>query len=148
MMPNLINLESVGKAYGPTLVLDDVSLGVASGHRIGIVGRNGGGKSTLLSILAGDEPADTGRVTRTGGVAVGRLAQRDALDPAASVLVAVVGSRAEHEWAADARVRGVLAGLLDGIARDASVGQLSGGERRRVALAALLVADPDVLLLD
>jgi ATP-binding cassette subfamily F protein uup len=147
-MPNLINLESVSKAFGPTRVLDDVSLGVATGDRIGVVGRNGGGKSTLLSILAGDESADSGRVTRTGGIEVGRLAQRDVLDPSATVITAVVGHRVEHEWAADARIRSVMAGLLDGLDHAATVGTLSGGELRRVALAALIVADPEVLLLD
>jgi ABC transport system ATP-binding/permease protein len=147
-MANLINLESVGKAYGPTLVLESVSLGVGDGDRIGVVGRNGGGKSTLLAILAGEEPADSGRVTRTGGIEVARLSQHDALPPEATVIDAVIGDRVEHEWAADARVRGVLDGLLVGVAPDASLGVLSGGERRRVALAALLVADPDALLLD
>jgi ATP-binding cassette subfamily F protein uup len=147
-MANLINLESVGKAFGPTVVLDGVSLGVADGDRIGVVGRNGGGKSTLLAVLAGDEPVDAGRVTRTGGVAVARLSQHDALDVSLTVVDAVVGGRVVHEWASDPRIRGVLDGLLAGIAHDATVGRLSGGERRRVALAALLVADPEVLLLD
>jgi ATP-binding cassette subfamily F protein uup len=147
-MANLINLESVGKAFGPTVVLESVSLGVADGDRIGVVGRNGGGKSTLLSILAGDEPVDSGRVTRTGGTEVGRLTQHDTLPPDVRVIDAVVGHRVEHEWASDARVRGVLEGLLVGVAPEAVVRVLSGGERRRVALAALLVADPDVLLLD
>jgi ATP-binding cassette subfamily F protein uup len=147
-MPNLINLEAVTKAYGPRLVLDGISLGVAEGERIGVVGRNGGGKSTLLSLLAGHESADSGRVTQTGGIAVARLAQHDALDPAGNVMHAVVGDRVEHEWASDPRIRGVLDGLLADVSRDGIVGNLSGGERRRVALAALLVADPDVLLLD
>jgi ATP-binding cassette subfamily F protein uup len=147
-MANLINLEAVGKAYGPTVVLDSISLGIADRDRIGVVGRNGGGKSTLLAILAGDAPADSGRVTRAGGTVVERLAQHDELDPATTVIDAVVAKRAEHEWAADARIRTVLDGLLAGIASDAAVGDLSGGERRRVALAALLVEDPDVLLLD
>jgi ABC transport system ATP-binding/permease protein len=147
-MANLLNVESVSKAYGPTLVFDSVSLGVADRDRIGVVGRNGGGKSTLLAILAGVEPPDSGRVTQTGGIEVGRLSQHDSLDPKVTVMGAVVGDRVEHEWAADARVRGVLEGLLVGIASEASIGVLSGGERRRVALAALLVADPDVLLLD
>jgi ATP-binding cassette subfamily F protein uup len=147
-MANLINLEAVTKAYGPTLVLERVSLGVGDGERIGVVGRNGGGKTTLLAILAGEEVPDEGRATRTSDARIGRLSQHDSLDPAKSVLVSVVGEQAEHEWATDARIRGVFSGLLAGLNRDASVGDLSGGERRRVALAALLVADPEVLLLD
>jgi ATP-binding cassette subfamily F protein uup len=148
MAVNLVNLESVRKAHGTTVVLDDVSLGVADGERIGVVGRNGGGKSTLLAVVAGVEPVDTGRVTRTGGLTVGRLAQHDELMPDATVGQAVVGSGPEHVWAGDARVRAVLDGLLADVSADAVVGTLSGGERRRVALAALLVADPDLLLLD
>ena len=148
MAANLVNVESVRKAHGTTVVLDDVSLGVAAGERIGVVGRNGGGKSTLLAVLAGVEPVDAGRVTRTGGLTVGRLAQHDELPPDATVRRAVVGTGPEHVWARDARVRAVLDGLLADLSGDAVVGTLSGGERRRVALAALLVADPDLLLLD
>ena len=145
---NLVNLEAVGKAHGTTVVLRDVSLGVAEGERIGVVGRNGGGKSTLLRILARDEDIDTGRVTHAGGLVVGRLGQHDSLPPDATVLRCVVGDLPEHEWAGDARVRAVLAGLLTGIDAEALVRTLSGGERRRVALAAFLVADPALLLLD
>jgi ATP-binding cassette subfamily F protein uup len=147
-MANLVNLESVAKAHGTTQVLDGVSLGVADGERIGVVGRNGGGKSTLLAVMALDEPVDSGRVTHVGGLQVGRLAQHDRLVPGSTVLTAVVGESSEHEWASDPRVRAVLGGLLADVSRDAIVDVLSGGERRRVALAALLVADPTLLLLD
>ena len=148
MAVNLVNLENVRKAHGTTVVLDDVSLGVADGDRIGVVGRNGSGKSTLLRVLAGVEVVDAGRVTQTGGLSVGRLAQRDDLDDDATVLAAITGDRAEHEWAGDARIRTVLDGLVRDLAGDAQVGRLSGGERRRVALASLLVSDPTLLLLD
>ena len=148
MAVNLVNLENVRKAHGTTVVLDDVSLGVADGDRIGVVGRNGSGKSTLLRVLAATEAVDSGRVTHTGGLSVGRLAQHDDLPESSTVLSAITGDRAEHEWAGDARVRAVLDGLVRDLDADAVVGRLSGGERRRVALAALLVADPTLLLLD
>ena len=151
---NLVNLERARLALGTRTLLDGVSLGVAAGERIGVVGRNGGGKSTLLRVLAGLQAVDDGRATQVGGLTVGMLAQDDTLDPAATVRHCVVGDRADHEWAGDARARDVVVGLLGGLdARDvggldALVGPMSGGERRRVALARLLVDDPDLLLLD
>ncbi|NDL58457.1 ABC-F family ATP-binding cassette domain-containing protein [Phytoactinopolyspora mesophila] len=145
---NLINLESVSLAYGTRRVFDAVSLGVAERERIGIVGRNGGGKSTLLRLLAGAEEPDSGRVTHTGGLRVGHLGQHDDLDPAATVRQSVVGGLEDHEWASDARIRDVLAHLLPQIPMDEVVGPLSGGERRRIALAKLLIGDTGLLLLD
>lgn len=145
---NLINLELVSLAYGTRQIFDAVSLGVASGQRIGVVGRNGSGKSTLLRILAGLEDVDSGRVTHTGGLRVSRLGQGDELDAEATVGQSVVGDRALYEWAGEARIRDVLAHLLPTLSMDAPVGPLSGGERRRVALARLLIGDDELLLLD
>ena len=153
-MANLVALENATVVYGTTAVLDAVSTGIGTAQRIGVVGRNGGGKSTLLRVLAGEQPVDSGRVTRAGGTTVGLLSQVDTLDPAWTVRTAVVGDLPEHVWAGDARIRDVLTGLLGGVGApsvgglDAVVGPLSGGERRRLALARLLVADPDLLLLD
>nr|WP_277926890.1 ABC-F family ATP-binding cassette domain-containing protein [Adlercreutzia sp. JBNU-10] len=129
-------------------VFEGVSLGVDEGARIGVVGRNGDGKSTLLRLLAGMVEPDEGRVIRTRGVSVGVLGQADALDGADTVGRAVVGDAPEYEWAADARVRDIIAGLLADVPWDARVGTLSGGQRRRVDLARLLVGDWDVLMLD
>ena len=150
----LVSAEKVTVVHGVDHVLDAVTAGVLGGQRIGVVGRNGGGKSTLLRVLAGTQEPDDGRITRVGGLTVGLLAQEDRLDPAATVRRALAGDRPEHEWAGEARVRDILDGLLGGVTAaavgglDALVGPLSGGERRRLALAALLVADPDLLLLD
>lgn len=148
MAVNLVNLESVTVAYGTRQVLRDVSLGVAAGDRIGVVGRNGGGKTTLLRVLARDAQPDAGRATHTGGLRVGRLGQYDELDGSLTVRAAVLGDRPEHEWAGDARIREVVSALLHTVRLDAPIGPLSGGERRRVALAQLLVRDDDLLLLD
>jgi ATP-binding cassette subfamily F protein uup len=147
---NLVNLEQVAKAYGRAPVLAGVSLGVAAGERIGVVGRNGGGKSTLLRVLSGVEPPDDGRVSRTAGVQLGVLTQVDAAQPG-TVRDRVLGQRAEHTWAADATTRRVLRELLggtDAAALDRPLDRLSGGERRRAELAALLLQDLDLLVLD
>ena len=148
---NLINVESVTKAYGHRPLLDKVSLGVGEADRIGIVGRNGAGKSTLLRVLAQTEKVDDGRVSMGNDVRLGFLRQRDDFPPDLTVLEAVVGDRPTHEWAVDPNVREVLEGLLGGfdeglLAR--TLGTMSGGERRRVDLARLLITDLDVLLLD
>ena len=153
-MANLVSVERASVALGIAQVLDAVSLGVGGGDRIGVVGRNGGGKTTLLRVLAGDLPVDSGRVARLGSLTAGMLTQDDELDPLATVRTTVLGELPEHVWASDPRVRDVLAGLLGGTdapavgGLSAPVGPLSGGERRRVALAALLVASPTLLLLD
>jgi len=147
-MAHLLGAESLRLEYPTRVVFDGVTVGVNEGDRIGIVGRNGDGKSTLLRLLAGSQEPDAGRVTRRGGVTVGVLSQADELDPALAVGEAIVGDRPEHEWAGDARVRDVIAGLADDIAWGARVGTLSGGQRRRVALAALLTREWDILALD
>ena len=170
-MANLISLEKATKAYAHRHLLDGVSLGVSAGDRIGVVGRNGAGKSTLLGLLAGRVAPDTGRVAMAAGLRLGYLPQGDQLagtvgeivfgpmggpmgDPAGGL--AVPGSALEPAgpdiprapWEADPRARAIMAELLPGIGVEAQAGRLSGGERRRVALAALLVAERDVLFLD
>jgi ATP-binding cassette subfamily F protein uup len=145
---NLINAEGLGKAYGPVPLLDDVSLGVSAGDRIGVVGRNGGGKTTLVSVLAGRVDYDSGRVTHARDLRLGYLGQRDELPRDATVRSVVFKDRAEHDWAGDPRAREILGGLLPGVPLDAPIVGMSGGERRRVALADLLVPQTDVLVLD
>src|SRR5690625_428095 len=133
-MSHLLGAEALRLEFPTTVVFDGVSLGVDEGDRIGIVGRNGDGKSSLMRMLAGLQEPDSGRVTVRGGVTIGTLDQRDTLDPAHTVAHAVVGDAPEHEWAGDAKVRDVLGGLLADVPWDAVVGELSGGQRRRVAL--------------
>ena len=119
---------------------------MAEGDRIGVVGRNGAGKSTLLAVLAGAEQVDSGRVTRSRGLRTGALAQRSELT--GTVASVVVGDLPEHAWAANPQTRSILGALLAGIALDAPADRLSGGESRRVALAAVLTGEHDLLLLD
>ena len=143
---NLVNLEAASKAYGQRALLDRVSLGVAAGDRIGVVGRNGAGKTTLLAALAGLAGLDSGRATRARDARIGYLPQSEQLS--GGVRDIVFGSVPEHVWAADARSRGVISTLLSGIDPASDAEQLSGGERRRTALAALLWGRHDLLLLD
>jgi ABC transport system ATP-binding/permease protein len=143
---NLVNLERASKAYHEHVLLDRVSLGVSAGQRIGVAGRNGTGKSTLLAALAGRADLDSGRATRAGDVTIGFLPQAEQLTGTVGEIV--FGTADAHEWAADVRSRSVVAALLGGIDADADVARLSGGERRRTALAALLRASYDLLLLD
>jgi ABC transport system ATP-binding/permease protein len=142
----LVTLEAARKAYGPRVLLDGVSLGVAAGDRIGVVGRNGAGKTTLLEALAGRADLDSGRATRARDLTLGYLPQAEVLS--GTVRELVFGALPEHEWAADARGRAVLSALLSGIDLQAPAERMSGGERRRVALAALLRRTHDLLLLD
>ncbi len=148
---NLLNLESVSKAFDARALLDGISLGVNAADRIGIVGRNGGGKSTLLKVMAGIEPADSGRISKSGSVTIGILSQTDESDENSLVRDVVLGDSKVHEWAGDAKVREVLTGLFGGFSEellDRKISYLSGGERRRVNLAKLLISDFDLILLD
>ena len=147
-MAHLLGGEGLGLKYPTQVVFDGVTVGVNDGDRIGIVGRNGDGKSSLLGMLTGRVKPDSGRVTRRGGLRVAALEQADTLDPVDSVGATLVGDRPEHEWAGDARVRDVVAGLVADLDWHAAVGTLSGGQRRRVQLAALLIGDWDVIALD
>ena len=147
-MAFLLGCEKVSVEFPTKTVFEGLSLGVDEGARIGIVGQNGDGKSTLLRVLSGDVEVDDGRVIRTRGVSVGVLGQSDDLRDADTVERAVVGDVPEYEWAGDPRVRAIIAGLLEDVDWNATVGTLSGGQRRRVDLARLLIGDWDVLMLD
>src|SRR4051794_12498795 len=145
---NLLNLERVSKSYGVRPLLTEVSLGIGAGQRIGVVGRNGDGKTTLLDVMTGVEAPDAGRVSRQRGLLVGYLRQEDELDDAHTVREAVLGGLSDHEWAADPRTREVVEVLLAGVTLDRAVGGLSGGERRRCSLASLLLGSHELVVLD
>ena len=150
-MVNLINLENVDKSFGLKTLLHKVSLGVQSGDRIGVVGINGGGKTTLIEVLTGVEQPDAGRVSHNSSLRMAVVTQRMQLtgtDTIADVVVAPLGLET-YEWASNARVREVLHGLgIERLGLDTPVGQLSGGEQRRVNLAAALVRELDLVVLD
>jgi ATPase subunit of ABC transporter with duplicated ATPase domains len=145
---HLLGAESLHLEYPTRVIFDRVTIGLDEGDRIGVVGRNGDGKSTLLRLLSGRIEPDSGRVTRRNGVTLGMLDQADILPDDLVVKDAIVGDKDEYEWAGDARIRDVIDGLLLDVPWEATIGQLSGGQRRRVALAKLLVGDWDVVFLD
>jgi ATPase subunit of ABC transporter with duplicated ATPase domains len=146
-MANLVNVERASVGYGTRTLLNAVSLGIDEGDAVGVVGRNGDGKTTLLQVLTGTRSPDSGRVTHTSGLSVGYLRQSDEFG-GATVRDVIVGGRADHVWAAEPGTRDVVSHLLSGVDLDSEVGRLSGGERRRVALATELIAGHDVLVLD
>lgn len=145
---NLVNVEAVSLSYGVRPLLDDVSLGVGDRDRVGIVGRNGAGKTTLIRVLAKMEQPNAGRITHSSGLRVGVLSQGDDLDPEATVRHVVLGDRPDHDWAGDRTLREIVTTLLRDDLVSRQVRTLSGGERRRAALARLLVSDLDLLMLD
>ncbi len=147
-MAHLLGAEQVSLEFPTKSVFDSITVGVSEGDRIGIVGRNGDGKSTLIKVLAKRMEPDSGRVTWRGDIRVGFLTQTDEIDSALSVAQAVVGDRPEFEWASDPKIRDVFSGLISDLDWNQSVGSLSGGQRRRVALAALLAGEYDVIMLD
>jgi ATP-binding cassette subfamily F protein uup len=147
-MAHLLGAESLHLEFPTRVIFDDITLGINEGDRIGIVGRNGDGKSTLLQLLSGRLEPDSGRVTRRNGVTLAVLDQSDLLDDTLTVGQTVVADLDEHVWAGDPIVRDVIAGLVSDIPWEANVADLSGGQRRRVALAALLIGDHDIIFLD
>jgi len=151
MARNVVNIEEVSKAFDIKELLIAVSLGVSEGDRIGIVGRNGSGKSTLMKVIAGVEAPDSGRVTKSNSARIGILSQVDFENPESTVGEVVLGDTAKHEWASEPNIREVFTGLFgsfDDHIFDRKFGQLSGGERRRVGLAKLLINELDLILLD
>jgi len=147
-MAHLLGAEALHLEYPTRVIFDSITIGLNEGDRIGIVGRNGDGKSTLLRMLAGRLEPDSGRVTRRGGITLAMLDQADDLDDELTVHQAIIGDLDEHVWAGDPKVRDVIAGLASDIPWETKVAELSGGQRRRVALAAILIGDHDVVFLD
>lgn len=147
-MANIVNAERLSLAFGTRIILDEVSLGLSDGDVVGVVGRNGDGKTTLLKLLVGTIEADAGQVVRNAGASIGYLGQDEAFVAGASIRDAVVAGQADHVWAADAASRSVVHQLLGGLDLATPVSELSGGERRRVGLAAILLAGHDLLVLD
>jgi len=145
---HLLGGEALHLQFPTRTIFEGVTVGINEGDRIGIVGRNGDGKSTLMKILAGRLEPDSGRVTARGGTRIGYLDQSDVLNDSHTVGYALVGDTPEYEWASQPRIRDVIAGLVSDLPWDAPVSSLSGGQRRRVALAALLIQEWDVLMLD
>ena len=147
-MAHLLGAESLFLDFPTKRVFDNLTIGINEGDRIGVVGRNGDGKSTLLKLLSKRLEPNAGKVTHRGGITIGVLDQSDVIDPGKTIGEVVVGDTPEHEWAGDSRIRDVIAGLLNDLDWSKQVSELSGGQRRRVALAALLVQDFDVIMLD
>lgn len=147
-MAYLLGCENIRLEFPTVKIFDSLTLGVNEGDRIGIVGKNGDGKSSLLQVLSGSYEPDDGRVVCTRGVRVGYLGQRDSLNDDDDLVKAVVGERPEYEWASDARIRGIMAELLGDIDPAAKIGTLSGGQRRRADLARVLIGEWDVLMMD
>ncbi len=148
MAINLINAENITKTFGTRTLIDSVSLGLAAGDVIGVVGRNGDGKTTLLRMLTDQLPPDSGRVTRTGSISVGFLSQTDSYGAEATVRDVIVHGEPDHVWASDVTARSIVSHLLAEIDLDAEVARLSGGERRRAALVALMLSGHDLIVLD
>ena len=144
----LLVAENLHLEFPTQVVFDSLSLGVEEGDRVGIVGANGGGKTSLLRMLTGSLEPQSGRVITRGGLELGMLSQSDHADQTMTVREAVVGEVPEHVWAGNPRTRDIIDGLVSDLPWEGRIGELSGGERRRVQLAALLVGDWDLLVLD
>lgn len=147
-MAHLLGAENISLEFPTKKVFDSVTVGINDGDRVGIVGRNGDGKSTLLKLLAKRMQPDSGRITHRNDLTFGLLDQADVIDPGLTIGQSVVGDLPEHRWASDPKIRDVISGLLNDLDWNKQVGELSGGQRRRVALAKLLVQDLDIVMLD